>query len=153
MDLGFKSKIAIVTGASKGIGAACAEILASEGAKVVLVARTPRYLDSLAKRLARRYRTEVGFISADIFPVDKHPRDEGHDDPRIPRRGQSHDHLLPDIHADLGPLGIDDRGLPDDNHLFAYFGHLERDFEVEVPSENEDQLVSDQGVEPIQFEL
>lgn len=66
MDLGFKNKIAIVTGASKGIGAACAEILAAEGAKVVLVARTPRYLDRLAKRLARRYSTDVGYISADM---------------------------------------------------------------------------------------
>jgi NAD(P)-dependent dehydrogenase (short-subunit alcohol dehydrogenase family) len=66
MDLGFKNKIAIVTGASKGIGAACAEILAAEGAKVVLVARTPRYLDALAKRLSKRYRTEVGFIAADM---------------------------------------------------------------------------------------
>ena len=66
MDLGLKNKIAIVTGASKGIGAACAEILAAEGAKVVLVARTPRYLDALAKRLSKRYRTEVGFIAADM---------------------------------------------------------------------------------------
>ncbi|NQV82158.1 MAG: SDR family oxidoreductase [Alphaproteobacteria bacterium] len=66
MDLGLKNKVAIVTGASKGIGAACAEILAAEGAKVVLVARTPRYLDALAKRLSKRYRTEVGFIAADM---------------------------------------------------------------------------------------
>ncbi|MCX8230214.1 MAG: SDR family oxidoreductase [Alphaproteobacteria bacterium] len=66
MDLGLKNKVAIVTGASKGIGAACAEILAAEGAKVVLVARTTRHLDPLAKRLSKRYRTEVAFVSADM---------------------------------------------------------------------------------------
>ncbi len=66
MDLGLKNKVAIVTGASKGIGAACAEILAAEGAKVVLVARTPRHLNALAKRLSKRYRTEVAFVSADM---------------------------------------------------------------------------------------
>jgi len=66
MDLGLKNKVAIVTGASKGIGAACAEILAAEGAKVVLVARTARHLDPLARRLSKRYRTEVAFVSADM---------------------------------------------------------------------------------------
>lgn len=40
MDLELKTKVAIVGGASKGLGRACAEALAGEGAKVVMCSRT-----------------------------------------------------------------------------------------------------------------
>jgi NAD(P)-dependent dehydrogenase (short-subunit alcohol dehydrogenase family) len=46
MDLGLKGKIAVVTGASKGIGLAITRALVDEGARVVAGART---VDSLAK--------------------------------------------------------------------------------------------------------
>jgi 3-oxoacyl-[acyl-carrier protein] reductase len=51
MDLELSNKVAIVTGASRGIGKAIAEILSSEGMKVVLVARSHTELDLLAKSL------------------------------------------------------------------------------------------------------
>ena len=41
MDLGLKGKVAIVTGASDGIGKATAVRLALEGARVAICARRP----------------------------------------------------------------------------------------------------------------
>jgi 3-oxoacyl-[acyl-carrier protein] reductase len=51
MDLLLSNKVAIVTGASRGIGKAIAETLSAEGMKVVLVARSRQELESLARSL------------------------------------------------------------------------------------------------------
>lgn len=44
-------KVAVVTGASKGMGAAIAEAMAEAGARVALVARDQAYLDAVAGRI------------------------------------------------------------------------------------------------------
>ena len=36
MDLELKGKVAIIGGASKGLGRACADVLAEEGAKIMM---------------------------------------------------------------------------------------------------------------------
>lgn len=51
MDLALSGKVAIITGASRGIGKAIAETLSGEGMKVVLAARSRTELESLAKSL------------------------------------------------------------------------------------------------------
>ena len=51
MDLLLSNKVAIVTGASRGIGRAIAETLSFEGMKVVLVARSTANLEALAQSL------------------------------------------------------------------------------------------------------
>src|SRR5437773_1548924 len=48
MDLQLTGKVAIVTGASRGIGRSIAETLAAEGMRLTLVARSRDQLDSLA---------------------------------------------------------------------------------------------------------
>ena len=52
MDLQLTGKIALVTGASKGIGRAVAEELAKEGANLVMTARTQEPLEVAAKEIA-----------------------------------------------------------------------------------------------------
>jgi len=51
MDLHLQNKVAIVTGASKGIGRAIAQTLAQEGMRLTVVARSRSPLDELASPL------------------------------------------------------------------------------------------------------
>ena len=63
-ELPFTGKLALVTGASRGIGAATAEALAAAGAHVVLVARTAKSLEEVEERI------HAAGGSATIAPVD-----------------------------------------------------------------------------------
>ncbi len=47
----LEGKVAVITGASSGIGEATAEALAAEGASVAVAARRKDRLDGLAKRI------------------------------------------------------------------------------------------------------
>jgi len=51
MDLGLTKKRALVTGSTAGIGYATAELLAQEGASVILNGRTPERVDAAVARL------------------------------------------------------------------------------------------------------
>ena len=52
MDLGLKSKNVLVTGGSKGIGLAIAELFAAEGANVAICARNAEEVGKVVKALA-----------------------------------------------------------------------------------------------------
>ncbi|MFP6681503.1 MAG: SDR family NAD(P)-dependent oxidoreductase, partial [Gammaproteobacteria bacterium] len=54
MDLELHGKRALVTGASKGIGRAIAEVLAAEGCDLALASRERASLDQLAETLTSR---------------------------------------------------------------------------------------------------
>jgi len=51
MDLMLKGKVAIVGGASKGLGRACAQVLAEEGARVAICSRSKADLDKAAQEI------------------------------------------------------------------------------------------------------
>ena len=55
----FKDKTVIITGASEGVGAATASKFAEAGANLMLVARTKKNLEAVAKQLRDRSRVEI----------------------------------------------------------------------------------------------
>jgi 3-oxoacyl-[acyl-carrier protein] reductase len=84
MDLGLSGRVALVTGASRGIGLGIARSLAREGARVAIAARSPEGLE----RAASRIEGEVVTIVADVADVDRVAS------------------LPSEVEAELGPLDI-----------------------------------------------
>mgnify|MGYP001419703580 CR=1 FL=1 len=66
MDFGISGKTAIVCGASKGLGRACAAALAEEGVKVTLVARTADAVEKAAQEISQATGTETRAVAADV---------------------------------------------------------------------------------------
>ncbi|MGY2132946.1 SDR family oxidoreductase [Hymenobacter sp. HD11105] len=60
----LNGKVALITGASAGIGEACARALAEEGANLVLTARREERLETLAEEL-RQLGVKVEFVAGD----------------------------------------------------------------------------------------
>ncbi|MGH7116275.1 MAG: SDR family oxidoreductase [Stellaceae bacterium] len=66
MELGLRGRKALVTGASKGIGRACAEVLAEEGCDVVLVSRTAADLEATRAAITTKYNVAVRVFALDL---------------------------------------------------------------------------------------
>ena len=93
MDLNLKGKRALVTGGSKGIGRACAQVLAEEGCIVTIASRDAQTLEAaaaLAKAAGRPVITPDDVAAA-----------EGQRMPRHDRAGDAHFALLSALHKSL----------------------------------------------------
>jgi 3-oxoacyl-[acyl-carrier protein] reductase len=66
MDLELTGKVAIVGGASKGLGRACAQVLAAEGARVALCSRSQKDLDRAAQEIRDTTGADVLVFAGDL---------------------------------------------------------------------------------------
>ena len=74
MDLHLRGKRVLITGASKGIGAAAAEVFAEDGCEVHLAARSGDALDALAARLSATHGVRCIGHAVDLRNGDDLPR-------------------------------------------------------------------------------
>jgi len=67
----MKDRLVLVTGASSGIGAACARKFAAEGAKLILNARRNDRLEELASFLRKQFDTKCLLLPFDVRELEK----------------------------------------------------------------------------------
>ena len=68
MDTGMPGKVALICGASRGLGWACAKELSDEGALVILLSRNKVLLSERVQEIRSRGR-DAEFISADLSEI------------------------------------------------------------------------------------
>jgi 3-oxoacyl-[acyl-carrier protein] reductase len=99
MELGLQDRVALVTGASKGIGRGIAAVLAAEGARVAVASRSRERIEATAAEIgARPYVFDANDLDA------------------VPA-------LIEAVEADLGPIDIyvaNTGGPPPNNDPLAY---------------------------------
>ena len=88
MDLGIEGRVALLTGASRGIGHACASALAAEGARVAICARGREAIEAAARDIAAQTGGEVAAFVADVSRPD------------------DVDRLLSEVAGTVGPVDI-----------------------------------------------
>lgn len=67
----LQNKIVLITGASSGIGHACARLFAKNGAKLILCARRQERIEQLAQDLETMHKTECLVITLDVQDKSK----------------------------------------------------------------------------------
>jgi 3-oxoacyl-[acyl-carrier protein] reductase len=66
MDLKLAGKTALITGGSKGIGRATAEVFAAEGCNVIIVSRSADALAAAKSAIAQKSNVQVDTVAADL---------------------------------------------------------------------------------------
>jgi 3-oxoacyl-[acyl-carrier protein] reductase len=88
MELGIEGRVALVMGASKGLGRATAAALAREGARVAIASRSRERIDEAAAGIAAQTGGEVRGFAADTEDVERLPE------------------LVAEVERELGPVEI-----------------------------------------------
>ena len=74
MDLGIAGKVVFFTGGSKGMGRDAAHMLAAEGCKVAIVARTKTDIDDAVASITDAGGTAMGVVGRHHEPRRRRPR-------------------------------------------------------------------------------
>lgn len=70
-SLDIKGQTVLITGASSGIGEACAWRFAEAGCKLILTARRTDRLNALSKQLEEKYKAQVHTVTLDVQDHEK----------------------------------------------------------------------------------
>jgi 3-oxoacyl-[acyl-carrier protein] reductase len=70
VDLGIRGKNALVCGASRGLGKACALALAREGVNITIVARNRDVLENAGGEIERLTGAAIVIVAADLTTDD-----------------------------------------------------------------------------------
>jgi len=117
----LRGRVAVITGAGRGIGAALAASLAQEGCKLVLAARSRDQLEVVAERLQQQYGVETLIVPTDIS--------DEHQARALVETADAHFGTVDILvnNAGMGIYGsIDELNLDDLRHVFEvnFFGAL-----------------------------
>jgi len=105
MDLELSDRLVVVTGASKGIGYACAAAFAAEGARVVMVSRSRANLDAAIARLPHAAHVPAAIVANLVqadqaqHMVEKAERDHGAIDVLVNSAGAARRYAPDDLDA------------------------------------------------------
>ena len=70
MDLGVKGRVAVIGGGSKGLGRACADSLAQEGANLAICSRNAQELEAAATEIRAATGVEVLPVAGDLSQLE-----------------------------------------------------------------------------------
>lgn len=105
----LKDKIVCITGASSGIGAACAVAFARHGSRLLLSARRKHRIDELANRLMQEHGVRVFSVALDVMKQE----DVASAFKSLPSEWQSIDILIPNAGLARGLAKVHEGSLQD----------------------------------------